>query len=71
MNVSTTIPMTVQIRRGHLVGLILATAAVAAVITWLLVAVAFDSGAASLRQGVSQPTGTPVSGFPPGYRGLP
>jgi len=51
--------------------MILATAGLAAVITWLLVAVAFDSGAASSQQGVSQPSGTPAAGFPPGYRGLP
>lgn len=71
MNASTTYPTTVQIRRVHLLGLILATAAVAAVITWLLVAVAFDSNAALSRHGVSQPAGTPATGFPPGYRGLP
>ena len=43
MNVSTTIPTTVQIRRGHLIGLLVAAAALAAAITWLLVAFAFDS----------------------------
>ncbi len=59
MNVSTTLPMTVQIRRERLIGLIVAAAALAAVITWLLVAYAFDSAA------------VPSSGYPSNYRGLP
>jgi hypothetical protein len=76
MNVSTTIPTTVQIGRGHLVGLIIAAAALAAATTWLLVAVAFDSGATRAQQGVSQPRAvTPAAvattGYPPNYRGMP
>jgi hypothetical protein len=84
VNASTTYPTTVQIRRVHLVGLILATAAVAAVITWLLVAVAFDSGATptqstSLRGVVTPAAVTSTAAdewpgqppYPPGFRGMP
>ena len=61
MNVSTTFATTVQIRRGRLIWLIVAAAVLAAVITWLLVAVVFDAGAAAI----------PSTGYPPNYRGLP
>ena len=75
MNVSTTFPTTVHIRRGHLIGLIVAAAALAAAITWLLVAVAFDAGATLTQQSVSRPAGTPAAipstGYPPNFRGLP
>ena len=85
MNVSTTIPTTVQIRRGHLIGLIVAAAALAAAITWLLVAFAFDAGATPAQQSTSQlgdATPAAVTGFepgqwpgpppfPPDFRGLP
>jgi hypothetical protein len=76
VNVSTTIPTTVQIRRGHLIGSIVAAAALAAAITWLLVAVAFDSGATRAQQSVSGPGAvTPAavasSGYPSAYRGMP
>ncbi len=74
MSVSTTLPLTVQIRRGHLIGLIMAAAALAATITWLLVAVAFDS-ATGTQQGILRPSAvtpaTPSTGYPSNYRGLP
>ena len=44
MSVSASIPATVQIRRGHLLGLIGAVAALAACSTWAVNEVAFDSG---------------------------
>lgn len=44
MSVSASIPATVQIRRGHLLGLIGAVAALAACSTWAVTEVAFDSG---------------------------
>ena len=85
MNASTTLPATVQIRRGHLIGLIVAAASLAAAITWLLTAVAFDSGGTSAQQttslrGAVTPTaiastepgqwpGQPP--YPPDYRGMP
>ena len=85
MNVATTVPTTVQIKRGHLIGLIVAAAALAAVITWLLVGFAFDSGAARAPQSTSltdaattaairspepgQWPGPPP--YPPGFRGMP
>ena len=85
MSVSTTIPTTVQIRRGHLAGLILAAAALAAAITWLLVAFAFESSATLAQQSTSPPgAATPAAvmaiqpgqwpGPPPyplGFRGRP
>ena len=85
MNVSTTVPTTVQIKRGHLIGLIVAAAALAAVITWLVVGFAFDSGATRAPQSTSltdaattrairslepgQWPGPPP--YPPGFRGMP
>lgn len=85
MNVSTTIPTTVQIKRGHLIGLIMAAAVLAATITWLLVAFAFDSGSTPAQQSTSlndaatlaaitsiepgQWPGPPP--YPPDYRGMP
>ena len=85
MNVSTTVPTTVQIRRGHLIGLIVAAAALAAVITWLLVGFAFDSGATRAPQSTSLPGAvTPAAiralepgqwpgppPYPPDFRGMP
>jgi hypothetical protein len=56
MSVSASIPATVQIRRGHLVGLIGGAAALAACVTWVVTAFAFDtgtSGAVSSATGVS------------------
>jgi hypothetical protein len=44
MSASTTIPATVQIRRSRLLGLIGLVAALAAAVTWVLVAFAFDNG---------------------------
>jgi len=43
MNVSTTIPATVQIRRSRLLGLIGGVAALAAAVTWALSAYAVDT----------------------------
>ena len=44
MSVSASIPATVQIRRGHLLGLIGVVAAVAACVTWVVIAFGFDTG---------------------------
>jgi hypothetical protein len=85
VNVSTTIPTTVQIRRGQLIGLLVAAAALAAAITWLLVGFAFDSGATQAQQSTSQPgAATPAAvtstgtgewpgqpPYPPDLRGMP
>jgi LPS O-antigen subunit length determinant protein (WzzB/FepE family) len=74
VHVSTTLPTTVHIRREHLIVLVVAAAAMAAAITWLLVAVAFDAGATVTQPSVSQQAGSPVissTQFPPNYRGLP
>jgi len=85
VNVSTTIPTTVQIRRGHLIGLIVAAAALAAAITWLVVSFAFDSGATQAQQttspgGAVTPAAVTSAGtgewpgqppYPPDFRGMP
>ncbi len=44
MSVYPSIPATVEIERGRLVGLVAAVAVAAAAVTWVLVAFAFDSG---------------------------
>ena len=44
MSVPGSIPATVQIRRSHLVGLIGGVAALAACLTWAVIAFAFDTG---------------------------
>jgi hypothetical protein len=76
VNVSETLPMTVQIRRVHLIGLIVAAAALATAITWLLVAVAFDSSAplrqqSDLGPSAVTPAAVPSTEYPPNYRGMP
>jgi hypothetical protein len=47
MSVSHSIPATVEIRRGRLFGLVAAVAVLAAAVTWILVARAFDSGSST------------------------
>jgi hypothetical protein len=85
VNVSTTLPTTFQIRRGQLIAMLVATAALAAAVTWLLVAVAFDSGATPTPQTTSLGGAlTPVAAvssdaggwpgsppYPPDFRGMP
>lgn len=72
MDASTTIPTTFEIRREHLIGLIVAAVDVAAVITWLLVAVAFDSSGGQTQQpSALTPADTQAIQFPPDYRGMP
>ena len=64
MSVSASIPATVQIRRGHLLGLIGLAAALAACVTWAVTAVAFDdgtSGAVSRSAGASASQGVPAT----------
>ena len=58
MSVSASIPATVQIRRDHLVGLIGAVAALAACVTWVVTAFAFDTGTSGA---VSSSTGVAAS----------
>ena len=61
MNVSTTIPRTVEIRRGRLLGLIAGVAAVAAAITWAALALV---GGAGSGQAVSNTTAQPSLPIP-------
>ena len=49
MNVSTTIPPTVQIGRGRLLSLMGAVAVLAAAVTWALLVFAVDTGTVKLR----------------------
>jgi Nickel responsive protein SCO4226-like len=60
MNVSATIPATVQIRRSRLLGLIGGVAAVAAAVTWAVLAFGVDSGS-SKGQASAQPQPTEYS----------
>lgn len=49
MNVSTTIPQTVQIPRGRLLGLLAGVAATAAAITWALITLTGNTGSEQAR----------------------
>ena len=65
MSVSASIPATVQIRRGHLLGLIGVAAALAACVTWVVTAFAFDtgtSGAVSSAQATANRVGAAQQG---------
>jgi hypothetical protein len=55
MNVSATIPPTVQIRRSRLVGLLGGVAAVAAAATWAVLAFGTDSGSGQTQTSVAAP----------------
>lgn len=63
MSVSASIPATVQIRRGHLLGLVGLAAALAACVTWVVTAVAFDNGTSGA---VSRSTSASASQRVPG-----
>jgi hypothetical protein len=60
MSVSASIPATVQIRRGRLLGLIGVVAALAACVTWVVAAFAFDTGTSGAVSS-SQATSTRVA----------
>ncbi|HEX3266824.1 MAG TPA: nickel-binding protein [Gaiellaceae bacterium] len=63
MNVSTSIPATVEIKRNRLFGLIALVAALAATVTWIVLALAFDNGTStvsSVRPSVSGPVSSPM-----------
>jgi len=60
MSASTTIPATVQIRRSRLLGLIGLVAALAAVVTWILVALAFDNGTSAPVSSVKSVSHSPA-----------
>ena len=56
MSVSTPVPQTVEIRRSSLLGLVAAAAAVAAALTWAVLAFAVDTGSKTADRGpVEQP----------------
>jgi hypothetical protein len=58
MSVSPSIPATVEIQRGRFIGLVAAIAVLAAAVTWILVAFAFDSGSPT-----AAPSGVRASGI--------
>ena len=47
MNVSTTIPATIEIKRSRLMWLVVGVAALAAALTWAVVAIAYGGGSGS------------------------
>jgi Nickel responsive protein SCO4226-like len=67
MSASATIPATVQIRRSRLLGLIGLVAALAAVVTWIVLAFAFDNGSS----GAASSGKANVSHAAPAYPGSP
>jgi len=71
MNVSTTIPATVQIGRGRLFGLVGVVAALAAVITWMLLVLAFDNGTSVATSSVRTDAFAPVSSAAQDARRVP
>jgi hypothetical protein len=58
MSVSASIPATVHIRRSRLVGLVALVAALAAAVTWLVLALAFGEGSTKT---ISSPQASEVS----------
>ena len=55
MNVSATVPATIEIRRSRLLWLVGGVAVIAATATWALVGVAFDGGSSSVNATASVP----------------
>jgi hypothetical protein len=49
MTASTSIPVTIEIRRSRLAALIVLVAAIAAVVTWAIATFAFDNGSSTAR----------------------
>jgi hypothetical protein len=56
MNVSASIPATVQIRRSRLLGLAVAIAVAAAAVTWAVLAFATDTGSTAAVVETASPT---------------
>jgi len=64
MNVSTTIPATIEIKRSRLMWLVVGVAALAAALTWAVVAIAYGGGSGSApvaRPFASGPAGSAVA----------
>lgn len=71
MNVSASIPATVEIRRNRLLGLIVAVAAIAAAVTSGVFALAFDGGASTAAPSVQTGASAPVSSAAQDARRVP
>jgi hypothetical protein len=71
MNLSTTIPATVQIGRGRLFGLVGVVAALAAIITWTLLVLAFDNGTSAATSSVRTDVVAPISSAAQDARRVP
>jgi hypothetical protein len=54
MSVYPSVPATVEIKRGRLAGLVAAVAVLAAVVTWIVFAFAFDNGSSTAASGSVQ-----------------
>ena len=64
MSASTSIPATVQIRRNRLLGLVALVAGVAAVVTWVVLAFAFDGGSSEAVSSQKATVGAKYPGSP-------
>jgi hypothetical protein len=71
MNVSASIPVTVEIGRNRLLGLLVAVAAVAATITYVVVVLAFDDGHSTAAPSVLTGASAPVSSAAQDARRVP
>ena len=71
MNVATTIPPTVEIKRTRLLGVIVAVAAVAAAVTWAVTAFAVDNGSPQAQRIPTQATVRSVNLAPVGSNVIP
>jgi hypothetical protein len=74
MNLSASIPATVQIRRANLIGLVATVAVVAAAATWAVTSLAFDATAvrkSAVQTAAPASTGISPSGFLSGIIATP
>jgi hypothetical protein len=61
MSTSVSIPATVQIKRGRLVGLVAGAAAVAAAVTWVVLTFAVDAGSSTSQSAAPRVVATPLT----------
>jgi hypothetical protein len=64
MSVYPSIPATVEIKRGRFFGLVAGIAALAAVVTWAVTALAFDGGSAGSGKAQAQQVANPLPVLP-------
>ena len=61
MNTSVSIPATVQIKRGRLVGLVAGAAVLAAAVTWVVLTFAVDAGSSTSQAAAPRVVATPLT----------